>query len=64
MTESVLAQYGGICGECGGGIRPGDRIIMVDGGWRHSSCRSATFCPVCFTQRSVSGACFCDAEAA
>lgn len=67
------ARYETKCGECDGIIRVGAAILPNDGDdkgtswWRHEVCPPGAMdlvrevCSVCFTEKSVTGACLCEA---
>lgn len=66
---TIEAQLNGVCPECDGRIRPGERITRYDvtDPWRHAVCPESTsldfdpttVCQSCFTVRAVNGACAC-----
>lgn len=63
----IEAQLTSRCDDCGGMIQPGQMIAShSDGWWRHLVCPPGRLdlvrqvCPVCFTERSVTGACMCE----
>lgn len=60
----IVAQYSGVCGECGTTIRPGQHVERFPGdayGWHHITCPpEPTACPKCWLVASVSGTCGCD----
>jgi hypothetical protein len=56
------------CTECGGAIKPGERITRRNAfeAWRHATCPKTKFdfepadvCGGCFTVRATTGACAC-----
>lgn len=65
---TMHAQYETQCGACGGKIHPGDVITLGTASfWEHAVCPPAKFditreiCGVCFTEKSVTGDCLCEA---
>jgi len=68
MSTLAVADHPGSCPDCGGAIRPGERITRGNAFdvWRHASCPPTKFdfdpaavCPDCFTVRATNGACAC-----
>lgn len=60
MSVVIEAERGGECESCTFGIRPGQKIHPMRGGWEHVRCPDArAVCEQCFCEVSVSGACMC-----
>lgn len=64
------AEYEGRCPECGGKITLGTRITSATGAvWVHAVCPPGKLdlarevCSGCFTEKSVTGTCMCEAVA-
>lgn len=66
--SATVAEHPSRCGECGGAIKPGERITRANPfePWQHAVCPPtrfdfdpATVCPDCFTVRATTGACNC-----
>jgi hypothetical protein len=63
MSVVIEAQRSGPCEACNEGIHRGQKIQpLPDGGWEHTRCpEPRPICGECFTEKSVTGACMCEA---
>ena len=68
VAPTTEAVFSSTCPDCGGGIRPGQRITRANvfDAWKHAACPKTKFdvdpadvCSDCFTVRSTNGACSC-----
>lgn len=72
--STFTAKYAGRCADCQGGISPGDEIIYVQDQAVHAegdcgnemrpltASSTGVVCTVCWSEKSVTGACSCDPE--